>query len=491
MPRRGAQSGWILVVAAAWCLVGAPAPLAAEGLCPIDSGQQATVMNLTISGTDLTVDVVTTPAAGLGLTVTLLGSKGPTLTSATVLRSEAGLQSVVLPGAMAGAETRDIGYWVAVSAPGGPPLMEPYPFSVLFDCPSWAPCTYYPLPGVLTSGLLVTEELWTELEADPSCDLLSLLERLRAQRPDLQPDISTLIHQLHMALKGAGPGCQSAWMTVVPATQGVWVGEYEASSPSGDEAVWEYAGGSAGATLCYTAQARVFSGMGGAVSRVRDGVSSLSSAIRCVSGSDSCGATCGGTVATTFAYQSCAIAEAHAGTPGDLAQAAVTVDTTVTVNQIQLFVSAQDAGASATYPEATVEVDVVENETPTAQFEAPMEARIEAQGTFSIAASLTEAVSADSAAIRRLARVAPPGPPGPSSPGVPFVPVSPIAPSPPRTSAYAYAELFDTFALNAVSQSSCTLQPQVFSILQTPSFDVVSRSGGIKIRRWTKPPGGG
>ncbi len=447
-----------------------------DGLCPIDSGQKATVMSLEIIGTDLAIRLATTPDLGDDFTVSLVQPSTPAIVP--LARSLVGEATplVILSDAMRGAERRDIRYWIEVTDAAGVSVMDPFPFSILFDCPKGGSCSYYPLAGVSTSGLLVTEDLYAEFSEESSCNLLGILEKLREDKShaDLAPDITTLIAQLLSlgVTPGVGESCSFAWMTVVPIDQGLWEMESSASSSIPEEAVWEFAGGHAGAGLCYTGQARSFGASFGLLeTQPRFGHSSLTNVIRCVQEGAACVQPCDGTVVTDFTYNSCVIAEAQGLAAGGQGAASTSLSLSLKVNQQPLLDSNQQVKVAASFPDGKNQFQVIEDSLPPATFSAPMHAAIAAAGFFW-------------AATGKAAGVSPLPPYFPTRRAVAGL----KAMSPPETTAFAYTEGLDSFTFEATATSMCTLQSSVYSILQTPAADVAQKSGGIKIKRWADPP---
>ncbi len=486
--RLSGRALFVLLLLPCWCLTAFGAELEAaaagsDGLCPANTGQEATVLKLDIVGTDLLIQLATTPALGHNFTVSLTQPEAaPLLQKATIGPADAP-STVTLRGVMQGAEDRDIRYFIEVADASGVPAMDPFPFSVLYECPSAKGCSYYPLAGVSTSGLLVTEDLYAQIAESTSCDLLGLLRKLRGGQDsaELAPDIDTLVGQLERlgVRPGAGKSCAFAWLTVVPIDQGFWSDEMLASpSPPGEE-LWEFGGGTAGASLCYTGQARSTSeSFGRLTGEWRKGHSALSNTIRCVQAGAFCAQSCAGTVATDFSYNSCVIADAQGLGEGGRAEASTSLSLSLEVNTMSLLDLQQKVEVSAAFPDAVIDTKLVGKTLPTTTFVAPMAASIDAIGFFS---AMTGPPTGISPALP---------PPPPSSLGAPTFREG-LTPEPAflaKTTAFAYTEGFDFFTFEALASSQCTLRGSVYSILQTPVADVLRKSGGIKIKRWADPP---
>ncbi len=474
------------------CLLLLPYPalaaLPGSGACPVKTEEQATVLSLDITGTDLVIQLAATPELGGTFSVSLSQPGGllgqqkvapfkaeaiPAVPFATTPPTTLADPVVVLPGVMAGAEIRDIRYWITVYDSSGQEVMAPFPFSILYDCPRGGGCSYYPLAGVSTSGLLVTEDLYAALGSGGDCDMVKKLERLRATRADLAPDISTLFGQLYRLgiTSSTGKSCAYAWLTVVPIDQGYWESEWQSSAlaPAPDQ--WEFAGGSAGASLCYTGQARSLGGNHGVLTqRVRTGRSALTNEIRCVQGGVSC-ANCPGTVVTNLAYHGCAIAEAQVLASGFEAVAETDLDFGLEVNGETILQVNQALNAEMSILGGKAEIDGADQSSPTTSSPAPMRARMVGMGTF----------LATTGELGGVSPVSPTPLPKSRATSVNLTEQEP-------TTAFAYSDAFGSFSFQAVASSQCTLKSPIYSILKTPEASVVSRSGGIKIKRWADPP---
>ena len=269
------------------------AQASATPLCEDPSGApEAAVVGLRAVGDHLEAKLAADPTLGQ-VTVDLRFDESTILASATVPVSAEGFARVVLPGALIGAEFRDIRYHVDANDVTGAPLMDPYPFLLLFDC--LADCSYHVVPGMMTEALVVTEQLSTALGGLSDCNLLpNLVNLISSSDPELTMAAQTLIHQLKLRdLDSLPPDeCRHAWQAVIPSELNSWTSvDTMTESANGRHTVSQLFGSESGATASYGLQVtslkdqpetRVFSGSGGpSTTRVEQSILCLQSAKDC------------------------------------------------------------------------------------------------------------------------------------------------------------------------------------------------------------------
>ncbi|MEM7351922.1 MAG: hypothetical protein AAF657_14075 [Acidobacteriota bacterium] len=453
--------------------------LAASETCAMEPEDGTVdILTLDLPAEDVRVRLLSFGLLHVPITVSLEGQQGLVLDTVVVSgRARGEALEVVFSGALADALDRDLSYRIRAEGPAAVALMDPFPFFVKLDCPTpGGSCSYKPLNGVETDALLVSPELADLLADLPDCQLGHNLRLLENSHPDLLGDIRTLQHQLGRLYDNGplGNACTYAWMAEVVPLEASW-NPYHAASPSLEEPTVELQGMASGAAQCVGQQARHLPwNPTSGESFEASGRSRARLFTACISGTPPC-APCAGTVGFAAELGTCAAADTAALCEGSHAEARAEGQMQFRVKEASDEIEG-GANPAGPYVELKSSAEAISSFSP---LDPPEAWDLDQHNTTAerIVAAPAEAVLESSVWLQNLVE-------GWAMP-------QPSCAAPDSSAAYAFAETNLHYELTAVASSSCTEQPMVEVHLVTPGDAALSRDGGLKLKRWRDPPGGG